>query len=471
MSSAQSLEPRDAPSRVLQTLRIALHVMFAFLLGFGLIRYLVGSSDTPNPAPKICAVATVLLMGTVYLIGTVWENRYARARRSGRVTTASNPRRFAGWWLTCVTLAWIALLLISANFVWVVFPLMFLYLHLLRLWHGVIAVGILWALSSLVPLWQLASADQLDRFSPGSFLGPLLGAGLAIVISTAYRALHHEALHHQRVAEALRMAQAELAEKEHQAGRMEERDRLAREIHDTVAQGLSSIVLMSRAASASLTGGRLDEVGSRIGTIQDTASDNLEEARRFVRDLSSPALRQSLVSALESACKRTQGRAAAEGGELHCTLRTEGADPSGLPETVASALLRAAQEGLANVVKHARADIAVVTLAVWDADVALDVYDDGRGFDPAASASSATSASRAEDDAATEGDVAGGYGLLGLRRRLETLGGSLSVDSAPGEGTVVGVRIPLTSAPTTSAPTTSGPTTSAPTTSPEGGAR
>ncbi len=435
VSSPNTLAPQPAPSRVLQTLRIALHVMFAFLLVFGLIRYLGGSSDTPSTVPAICAICAVVLLGAIYLTGTVWENRYARALRSGHVTTAANPRRFAGWWLGAVTIVWIALLIISANFVWVVFPLMFLFLHLLKLWQGVIAVGVLWAMASFVPLWELARADQLDSFTPGSLLGPMLGAGLAIIISTAYRSLHDEALHHLRVAEALRIAQAELAEKEHQAGRMEERERLAREIHDTVAQGLSSIVLMSRATAGSLAAGRLDEAGSWVGTIQETASENLDEARRFVKDLSSPELSQSLLPALRVTCERTQSQAAASGRSLRCELRVEGKDAADLPQPVTSALLRAAQGSLANVAKHANADLAVVTLAVWEAEVTLDIFDDGDGFNPAAGLNDSSE---------------GGYGLIGLRRRLETLGGSLSIDSSPGEGTAVGVRIPLTSAHTAS---------------------
>lgn len=435
MSSPSSLEPQVAPSRVLQTLRVALHVMFAFLLVFGLVRYLRGSSDSPNVAPAVCAATGVVLLGVVYLLGTVWENRFARALRSGNVTEASNPRRFAGWWLASVTVIWFALLLISANFVWVVFPLMFLFLHLLRQWQGILAVGLLWATASFVPLWQLARADEWTMFSPGSLLGPMLGAGLAIVISTAYRSLHDEALHHLRVAEALRIAQDELAEKEHQAGRLEERERLAREIHDTVAQGLSSIVLMSRAAASGISSGRHDEAETWIGTIQETASENLGEARRFVKDLSSPGLGTSLVTALRLTCERTTSQAKASGQNLRCELRTESGDATDLPEPISAALLRAAQGSLSNVAKHAQASLAVVTLAVWEAEVTLDVFDDGDGFDT---------------DAGLTDSSDGGYGLIGLRRRLETLGGSLSIDSAPGEGTAVGIRIPLTSAHTTS---------------------
>ncbi len=431
VSTSSSERPRTGQNRVLQFLRVALHVMFAFLLIFGLARYIWGSSDTPDAAPVTCAVAASMLLGAVYLVGTVWENRYARALRAGRRQPQDTPRRFAPWWLACVALLWLALLLISGNFVWVAFPLMFLFLHLLKPWQGVAAVVVLWLLASLVPIAQLIRAGAADRINVGSLLGPFLGAVLAIIIFTAYRALHDEALHHRHVAEALRLAQAELADKEHQAGRLEERERLAREIHDTVAQGLSSIVLMSRATSTSLAAQRTEEAAARLDAIGQTAAESLEEARRFVRDLSSPELNESVVAALGTICQRTEERAAASGKALRCDLRIEGGDTDSLPEPVSSALVRAAQGSLANVLEHAHASIAVVTLAVWDAEVTLDVFDDGRGFNP---------------ERVAPNESSRGYGIHGLRRRLETLGGSLSIDSSPGDGTVLGVRIPLTSA-------------------------
>lgn len=431
MSTSTTEAPREGKNRVLQSLRIALHVMFAFLLLFGLARYVWGSSDTPSTAPVVCTVVAAILLGGVYMVGTVWENRYARAVRAGRRTPRGTPRRFAPWWLACVTVLWLALLLISGNFVWVVFPLMFLYLHLLRLWQGIIAVGVLWLASSLIPVAQLAQAGHSEQIAAGSLVGPFLGAVLAVVISTAYRALHEEAVHHRHVAEALRRTQDELAEKEHRSGRLEERERLAREIHDTVAQGLSSIVLMSRATSASLAEGRTEEASARIDAIGKTASESLDEARRFVTDLSSPELSESVIAALKAICERTQDRAAASGSNLRCELRVEGGDATSVPEPVGSALVRAAQGSLANVLEHAQAGIAVVTLAVWDAEVTLDIFDDGRGFTPEREIQQAPSR---------------GYGIQGLRRRVETLGGSLSIDSSPGEGTVLGIRIPLTSA-------------------------
>lgn len=427
---------------VLRTLRVALHVMFAFLLGFGLVRYLWTGTRVPDAAPAACAVTATALLAAVYLAGTVWENRHAR--RAGRDETAPGteqgtgpegassgvPRRWAGSWLAAVTLLWLCLVLISPDFVWVVFPLMFLFLHLCPHRTGLVAVVLLWAVSALVPL-----AHGGGDYSAGAAVGPLLGAVLAVVISSTYRALAADAEHHARTAEALRLAQAELAERERRAGRAEERERLAREIHDTVAQGLSSILLVARAARAGLAAGNTQQVQRQLAVIEEGAGENLAQARRFVRDLAAVPEGPGLPEALTALCRRTEAQEAARGQRLECSLRLEGREAADLPEPVQTALLRGAQASLANVTAHAGAARAVLTLTVSADEALLDVYDDGVGFDPAA----------LEDPRAAGGSDSG-YGLPGLRRRLQTLGGSLTVDTAPGDGTVIGMRLPLTSA-------------------------
>ena len=438
--------PGHAQLPVLRTLRVALHVMFAFLLGFSLVRYLWTGTRVPDAAPAACAVAATALLAAVYLAGTVWENRHARRAGRGEAAPGTErgagpgagpegapsgvPRRWAGSWLAAVTLLWLCLVLISPDFVWVVFPLMFLFLHLCPHRTGLVAVVLLWAVSALVPL-----AHGGGDYSAGAAVGPLLGAVLAVVISSTYRALAADAEHHARTAEALRLAQAELAERERRAGRAEERERLAREIHDTVAQGLSSILLVARAARAGLTAGNTRQVQRQLAVIEEGAGENLAQARRFVRDLAAVPEGPGLPEALTALCRRTEAQEAARGQRLECSLRLEGREAADLPEPVQTALLRGAQASLANVAAHAGAARAVLTLTVSADEALLDVYDDGVGFDPAA----------LEDPRAAGGSDSG-YGLPGLRRRLQTLGGSLTVDSAPGDGTVIGMRLPLTSA-------------------------
>src|SRR5699024_1805114 len=115
-----------------------------------------------------------------------------------------------------------------------------------------------------------------------TILGPGIGAVLAVLVSAAYWHLLGQAAHHQRVAAALRAAQTDLAITEHRAGQLEERERLAREIHDTLAQGFSSIVLLARAVGQH----ELPAPTRRaLETIEETAVANLSEARELVRHL------------------------------------------------------------------------------------------------------------------------------------------------------------------------------------------
>lgn len=408
---------RDLATRpllqLLLLLRVALHVMFAFLLGFGLLRYLAGDparAHTTPVLPLVCALTVV------YLTGTVWEDRFARGR------TQLNPARGAPWWLAAVTGLWIGLVIHSQDFVWLLFPLVFLFLHLLPRIAGLIAVVVLWAVAAFGPVflhpagWGIASA-----------VGPLIGAAFAVAAYYTYRALHAEVRRHQQVAEQLRTTREELAVSEHQAGRLEERERLSREIHDTVAQGLSSILLVSRAAGNSLRAGDTTATARQLKTIEEAAGDNLAEARRFVRDLASPSLGTGLPTALREVIRRVGDQQQALGRPADISLKLAGDVHRAIPETVATAVVRACQEALTNVVKHASAETVVVTLAVWDLELTLDVFDDGSGFDPATVSAES-------------------YGLRGLSRRLAALGGNLAVESEPGEGTVLAVQIPLTSA-------------------------
>ena len=261
-------------------------------------------------------------------------------------------------------------------------------------------------------------------------LGPMFGAGFAVVTGLAYRALFLEAENQRLVADDLRRTRAELAKTQHDAGVLTERERLAREIHDTLAQGFSSIVLMGRSAGKALEEGDVKAANERLRIVQETASANLAEARSFVRDLRPPALEESdLVDTLRRLCAKTETEAAARGTTLRCRFELVGT-PLDLPNTYQTTLLRAAQASLANVWAHARASAVVVTLSFLGSEVTLDVFDDGVGFEPSAVVVKA------------RGDGTG-VGLQSLRERLAALEGSLDIESAPGEGTVVALRVPL----------------------------
>uniref|UniRef100_UPI0040407A03 sensor histidine kinase n=1 Tax=Saccharopolyspora galaxeae TaxID=2781241 RepID=UPI0040407A03 len=385
-------------TRPLRILRVCLHLLMAALLVLAALRGALGGAPYAT-AISLAAVA----MGAVYAAGPALP----RIRRS--------PRAAAGW-LGVLVIAWLVLLALTPDGVWLAFPLFFLQLHLLPLRAGVSAV----AASTLLAIGGFAW--HAGRFSPAAAIGPIIGAAVAVATVLAYQALYRESEHRRRLLDELETARNDLAEAERTAGVLEERGRLAREIHDTLAQGLSSIQLLLRAAERSLPEGAAAEHVTRA---RRTAQDNLAEARRFVHDLTPPALDdEPLPAALRRLCANTTERAGLP-VEFHL---------SGTPITVATpieaALLRIAQSAVANTVAHARATHVAVTLTYMDDSITLDVLDDGTGFDPAAAADESASAES-------------GFGLAGMRARTADLGGTLAVESEPGRGTALAAAFPL----------------------------
>ncbi|MDF5754298.1 sensor histidine kinase [Spongiactinospora sp. TRM90649] len=210
-------------------------------------------------------------------------------------------------------------------------------------------------------------------------------------------------------------------------GVLEERARLAREIHDTIAQGLSGIITQLEAAEQAMPktpedpgepdAPDLAAVRRRIALAKELARDNLTEARRSVDALRPGPLADARLDAALAEVAARWSRTS--GGTV--TVSVEGT-PRPLPGDAGTTLLRAAQEGLSNAAKHARAGRVAITLTYMDDEVTLDVFDDGEGFDPAAPGP--------------------GYGLAAMRERAGGVGGTLTVESAPGEGTALCLRIP-----------------------------
>jgi signal transduction histidine kinase len=255
-----------------------------------------------------------------------------------------------------------------------------------------------------------------------------------------YRSLERENEARRTLIAELHRTQDELAVAEHGRGVLEERERLAREIHDTVAQGLASIVILLGATDQELRQGDHASALSHIAQARDTARHDLDEARRFVRELAPVALDgASLPEALEQLCAQTTRL----GGPV-VAFAVSG-PPHALAPAHELALLRVAQSALANTVAHADAGQGRVTLTYLADGVALDIHDDGRGFDPTASrpAPSATpAATQAAGGTTAEPAAHGGFGLVAMRQRVEALGGTFTVESAPGEGTVIAVNLP-----------------------------
>nr|BFE85561.1 hypothetical protein GCM10020093_081620 [Planobispora longispora] len=212
---------------------------------------------------------------------------------------------------------------------------------------------------------------------------------------------------------------------------LDERQRMAREIHDTVAQGLTGIIAQLQAAE------QMHEVPAPwarpFAAVKTLARDSLAEARRSVEALRPEPLETARLS-------EALADVAEQWSKLHgpaVQVTTTGTVRPMTPEAE-FALLRTAQEALANVAKHARATRVGLTLSYLENEVALDVRDDGEGFDPA----------RLETGTAADGGPAprsrdGGFGLTIMRQRVEGLAGTLQIESEPGAGTGISARIPL----------------------------
>ena len=213
-----------------------------------------------------------------------------------------------------------------------------------------------------------------------------------------------------KVAEAMQLMR--LSQQSRETAVIAERNRVARDIHDTLAQGFTGIIMQLEAAKGAVTHGELAEAVSRIERAGNLARASLDEARRSVRALRPRSLREGKLSvALDRLLKRMT-----DGTDLNAEFRAEG-DERAISAEQEEGLLRLAQESLTNVVKHANARNFKAALSVSAGRIQLQLVDDGRGFDP-----------QAEHD---------GFGLLGMKERVDQMGGEFVIRSQPGAGTEI----------------------------------
>ena len=209
---------------------------------------------------------------------------------------------------------------------------------------------------------------------------------------------------------------AQLLVQAREAGVVEERQRLAGEIHDTLAQGLAGIVAQLEAAEQAR--GHTAELSRHLTQARALARSSLTEARRSVRALRPEQLeRASLPEAIDQLTRAWSARSA-----VPVDVETTGT-PTPLDPAIEAAIFRASQEALSNVAKHAAASQVHLTLTYLHDALLLDVADNGTGFHPASHTH--------------------GYGLVGMRQRLAGVAGHLTVESAPGAGTTLNAAVPL----------------------------
>ncbi|MFJ1593391.1 sensor histidine kinase [Kitasatospora albolonga] len=356
--------------------------------------------------------ASVLGLVAVSVLWVLFGHTLPIRRRMFRPVSAGVF--FVGLLALCVTL-------MTYSDIFLVFTVAgFFHAYLLRPWP----VGVLGVLATSVALngsamrvWADPAPDILAEFVLiVAVQTAAIGVGILLtarsepeerrreeLVERLEAALHENAgLHAQLVAQA------------RESGAQDERQRLAGEIHDTLAQGLAGIITQLQAAerSARVRGGTEEHVTRALRL----ARSSLTEARRSVRALAPQELgRARLPDALRTLTERWSEEQGV-GARVEVTGAREPLSPA-----IEVSLFRVAQESLTNVAKHAGASRVGVTLSYTGTEVLLNVRDDGRGF--------------------AEGDGTG-FGLTSMRQRIRGVGGHIEVQSAPGEGTSVSARVP-----------------------------
>lgn len=392
----------------LRMMRVGQHVIAILLVTVGAARAV---ADGAAIASALAAAIAVLAW---YTAGVV------TARRIG-------GGRGATWWLIGLALVWATAVAVSAEFVWLAFLIWLLAGHLLPLWQSVGFSLLVYAVVVFAPVAHHGATGYANIF------GPLIGGVFALGISRGYLALLRDAREREQLVSSLTRAQQDMADLQEElavtqrhSGVVAERTRLARDIHDTIAQGLSSIRLLAHAGV-----GRTDDSGAArtLSQVEALARDSLADVRRIVAALAPTQLEEA---ALPSALTRMLQHLRSETG-IDTQLRVDDSIPP-LATSIEVALLRTAQSALANVRLHADADRVVLSLIDGGDTVRLDVLDDGAGFD----------VDEWNTGSAAEGS---GYGLAFMRARLRELGGGLDVESTIGEGTAVSAYLPLRTEP------------------------
>jgi signal transduction histidine kinase len=259
----------------------------------------------------------------------------------------------------------------------------------------------------------------LSLTDPRIWLFGLTGVS-AVALGVWISAIVGQSTHRRNLINQLEQTQAELAASEYRSGILEERQRLAREIHDTLAQGFTSIVMHLEAADQAL-GDDPVTLKKHLDRARETARNSLDQARRVVHDLRPELLEQF---SLPDALKRVTDRWS-EATDIKATTTITG-DLIPLHPNIEVILLRAVQESLNNIHKHAQATNVRLTVSYMGDVIILDVKDNGIGLNNP-----------------PKSPLSGGYGLRAMKERLKQYGGTVELESDPGEGTTVVVTIPL----------------------------
>ncbi|WP_326843967.1 sensor histidine kinase [Streptomyces sp. NBC_01558] len=396
-----------------------MHVAFFLLLGGALARFLLRHPGETR-TPWIIALSVVLaVLYAVPSAGAVRRHAGLSGREPARDRSRDRLPAVPGLgWLAAVVAVWMVLVLLAPSFAWCAVPLFYTGLRMLPTRAALVLVVVL---TVFVVAAQLRLAGGFD---PNLLLAP---PAVAAIATAVFLQMERQTARQRALIDDLIRTRRELAAAERRAGTLAERQRLSMEIHDTLAQGLSSQQMLLQAADR-VWESDPGKARAHVRTAEAVTEHNLDEARRFVHDLGPADLARG--TALDQALRALARRESGERLTVRVHVDDAGRVPH-VPERVRSALLRIAQGALANVREHSGARTATLTLTLLDDQVVLDVADDGRGFTPG------------EPPAASPG--VRGHGMPAMRARASQLGGTLTVESAPAEGTVLSAAIPLES--------------------------
>jgi signal transduction histidine kinase len=281
------------------------------------------------------------------------------------------------------------------------------------------SMGFLGAATGATLTGALVRQGWSAEFFGETLVSTLIVVAVGVLIGLWAHSVVAQSSERARLIKELERAQEELSEAHQRQGAADERERMARDIHDTLAQGFASIIVLAEAARAGMSDDPARSA-QQLRSIESTARENLTEARELVGSATQPGPGRVAAGSVAQTLRRTLDRFAEDTGlavdadlaDLECDQQTR------------IALLRCTQESLANVRKHARASTVGVVLVRRPYGVELEITDDGTGFVVKEST---------------------GFGLDGMRKRLAELGGRLTVTSSVGDGTRILAMIPMAS--------------------------
>ncbi len=365
-SRPSALRGAPAAERDRRWLALVIHLTFFVLLGAALVRYV----QRHGGALPVLVLAGALAL--VYGFGPA-PGRLAAAGPSdgvrGRPAAVRRPSARHVLWLCVLVVVWATLVALAPSFSWCAVPLFY---TALRTLPPPAAYALVAFFTGFVVLAQLRLAA---RFDLDLVVGPPAVAALALAVFTA---MDRQSARQAVLIDDLARTHRELAATERRAGTLAERQRLAGEIHDSLAQGLSSQQMLLQAADRLWDADPRQSSRAHVRSAASIAERSLAEARRFVDDLAPADLAEG--GGLEAALQRLAARESAADRSVRCRVDNAVGAPA-LPGHIQAALLRIAQGALANVREHSGASHAALTLSYLGDQVRLDIADNGRGFD------------------------------------------------------------------------------------------